>query len=127
MKETISIYKLSSGAFAVELKFLIKGSYVRTCDISGSFCIDDYGDFPPSIAHLLLDSEVRVYLFTKLSNNQLDSKFSIDDSASKRVFAFIIRLALFLSLQQEVNGGKITGEHYPPLHYQLSLLHVSNT
>ena len=66
MKEAITIDRLSSGAFAVNFKFNLDGDFVRTCDARGSFCINDYSNFAPSITNLLVDSEIGVSLSWKV-------------------------------------------------------------
>ena len=60
MKEAITIDRLSSGAFFANIRFNLDGDFVRACDPSGSFCINDYGDFAPSITNLLVDNDIGV-------------------------------------------------------------------
>ena len=59
MIETVSIENLPGGAVAVQFRFLVEGSFLRTCDLDGLFCVNDFGMFPPAIARLLLHSKVQ--------------------------------------------------------------------
>jgi hypothetical protein len=56
--EFASIDKLRGDALVVHLQSTVQLNYVRTCDSSGSFCVNDYGSFPISIARVLVDSDV---------------------------------------------------------------------
>ena len=58
MQENLTIIELSRGAFAINLRFQVEGTFARICNAKETFCVNDYGSFPPSIAQLLLDSEV---------------------------------------------------------------------
>lgn len=58
MTDVIMIDNLESGAVVVQLKFLIRGDYLKTCDTSGTFCVQDFGIFPVSVARILKKSKV---------------------------------------------------------------------
>ena len=58
MQENLTIIELSRGAFAINFRFQVEGTFARICNAKETFCVNDYGSFPPSIAQLLLDSEV---------------------------------------------------------------------
>jgi hypothetical protein len=56
--EFASIDTLNGDAIVVHLQSIVQLYYVRTCDSTGLFCVDDYGSFPISIARILVDSDV---------------------------------------------------------------------
>jgi hypothetical protein len=58
MTDVIMIDDLESGAVVVQLTFLIDGDYMKTCETSGSFCVEDFGIFPVSVARILKKSKV---------------------------------------------------------------------
>lgn len=58
MTDVITIDNLESGAVAVQLKFLVGDNFLRTCDMSGSYCVEDFGIFPVSVARILKKSKV---------------------------------------------------------------------
>lgn len=67
MTDVITIDKLESGVVVVQLKFHIQGNYSKTCDTLGSFCVQDFGIFPISVARILQKSKVSL-LFENLTS-----------------------------------------------------------
>ena len=54
--EVAYIESISDTFVLLKLEFVVSGDYFRTC--KGTFCVDDYGNFPISPAKILLDTEV---------------------------------------------------------------------
>lgn len=67
--ELASIDKVYGDAVVVHLESTVQLNYIRTCDSSGSFCVDDYGSFPISIARILVDIDVSKMKKTEICVN----------------------------------------------------------
>ena len=63
MKEMVHIITLPNDAVLVQFKFIVKGNHFISCITRGSFCVEDFGSFPITVAKILLESQV-ASLFT---------------------------------------------------------------